>query len=247
MALQQNNSKAPRILVVEDELDLQELIALNLRKADFLVDCAGDGRSALEMAQKNPPHVVVLDVMLPGMLGTQVAAALRSDPATARASILMLTAKSQEADQVAGLEAGADDYVTKPFSMKVLVARVQALLRRNPPVPADAPPIRLGAIEVNPHTHRVTAAGSRLELTLTEYKILLALLQSPEKVLSRADLIGRVMGHGIVITPRTIDVHVAAIRRKLAAADPIAGKMIQTSRGIGYSITAAPDESMIAE
>ncbi|MGD9691108.1 MAG: response regulator transcription factor [Phycisphaerales bacterium] len=227
---------AARVLVIEDEFDLLELLVLNLRRTGMSVDSATDGRAGLALAKKNPPDVVVLDVMLPGMLGTDVARALRADPVTSRASIIMLTAKAQESDELAGLEIGADDYVTKPFSMRVLVARVQALLRRNPPPPSHAAPLRLGPIEANLQSHRVSIDGSELQLTLTEYKLLLALLQAPDTVLSRNELISRVMGHGIIITPRTIDVHVAALRRKLGDS----GGMIRTRRGIGYTISASP-------
>jgi two-component system phosphate regulon response regulator PhoB len=220
------------ILVVEDERDLAELVAFNLRKAGFLVDTIHDGRAALAQITKRPPDLLLLDLMLPGMGGQDIARALRTNPGTADLPILMLTAKAEETDQIAGLSLGADDYITKPFSMKVLIARVQALLRRPGLGNRPAEPLRVGPIEADLEAHRITVDGSEIQLTLTEFKLLVALLQAPGKVLHRNDLIARVMGPGVIITTRTIDVHVAAIRRKLGSAGP----MVRTSRGVGYSL-----------
>jgi two-component system, OmpR family, phosphate regulon response regulator PhoB len=222
------------ILIVEDERDLAELIALNLRRAGFSVETLHDGRAGLAQATKRPPDLLILDLMLPGLPGQEVARGLRTNPATAGLPILMLTAKAEEADQVAGLALGADDYVTKPFSMKVLLARVEALLRRPGVAGKSAGPLRVGPIEADLDAHRISVNGDEVQFTLTEFKLLVALLQAPGKVLHRNDLIARVMGPGIVITTRTIDVHIAAIRRKLGSA----GGMVRTSRGVGYSLVS---------
>lgn len=223
-----------RVLVVEDERDLADLLAYNLQKAGHLVTVASDGQQALAAARASTPDLVILDVMLPSLQGTEVARQLRTDPSTAKVSIIMLTAKAEEADQVHGLAIGADDYVTKPFSMKVLLARVDALLRRAADAPRDAPmTVRFGNVEADLASHRVTSDGQEVRLTLTEYKLLVAMLQSSQRVLSRNDLISRVMGPGIVVTARTIDVHIAAIRKKLGAQ----GAMIRTVRGVGYRLS----------
>jgi DNA-binding response OmpR family regulator len=223
-----------RILVVEDERDLASMLEYNLKRAGYLPIVWHDGARALEMAKSAPPDLVILDLMLPGMPGLEVARHLRSHVSTQAIPILMLTARAEETDQVAGLAAGADDYVTKPFSMKVLLARVEALLRRAAPINADgsAGLITVGLIVADPSSHVVTVEGQIIKLTLTEFRLLLALLQSPKRVLSRNELIARVMGPGIVVTARTIDVHVASIRKKLNAA----GGQIRTIRGVGYQL-----------
>lgn len=223
-----------RILVVEDERDLASMLEYNLKRAGYLPIVWHDGARALEMARSAPPDLVILDLMLPGMPGLEVARHLRSHVSTQAIPILMLTARAEETDQVAGLAAGADDYVTKPFSMKVLLARVEALLRRAAPSGGEGNTglITVGLIVADPASHIVTVEGQIIKLTLTEFRLLLALLQSPKRVLSRNELIARVMGPGIVVTARTIDVHVASIRKKLLAA----GGQIRTIRGVGYQL-----------
>jgi DNA-binding response OmpR family regulator len=177
--------------------------------------------------------------MIPELPGTEVAARLRSDPATASIPLIMLTAKSEETDQIVGLKVGADDYVTKPFSMKVLLARVEALLRRAGRLGGDRGMLRLGAIEVNTDTHQATLDGQLLKLTLTEFRILAALLQAGGRVLSRNALMSRAMGPGVTVTERTIDVHVTSIRKKLLNLSHV----VKTVRGVGYRASLEPDES----
>jgi two-component system phosphate regulon response regulator PhoB len=221
-----------RILIVEDEADLAELISYNLRKAGMETEICKDGSSGLRRALESVPDLVVLDLMLPHVSGLQIARQLRTSPKTAQTPILMLTAKAEEVDQVAGLEVGADDYVTKPFSMKVLIARVEALLRRaragGPSEASDI--IEIAGVRIDLATHEVSVRGEGIKLTLTEFRLLVALIRGRGKVLSRADLMYTAMGPDVLVTTRTIDVHVAAIRKKLKTS----GGCIRTVRGVGY-------------
>jgi len=220
-----------RILVVEDERDLAEITVYNLKKAGYSASAVHDGSVALATILAEVPDLIILDLMLPGVPGAEVARQVRTNPKTNRIPILMLTARGEEIDQVAGLAAGADDYVTKPFSMKVVLARVGALLRRTLP-PEQVSTLRVGPIAVDLDSHRCTVDGAEVPLTLTEYKLLVALLGAPKRVLSRNDLINRVMGPGVIVTARTVDVHIAAIRKKLG----LAGPMVRTIRGVGYQL-----------
>lgn len=224
------------ILVVDDEKDLVELLVYNLGKAGFETTTASTGRQALEAIAARRPDLVLLDVMLPELSGTEVAGRVRTNPATASLPIIMLTAKGQELDQVVGLTMGADDYVSKPFSMKVLLARIEALLRRaaQPSAPADHRLLRHGPVEVNPDTHEALLDGQLMKLTVTEFRLLAALLQAAGKVLTREVLMSRAMGPGVTVTERTIDVHVTSIRKRLG---PHAG-LIKTVRGVGYRLIA---------
>jgi two-component system phosphate regulon response regulator PhoB len=233
-----------RLLVVEDERDLAEMLAYNLKRAGYQVSLAHDGAEGLNLARQQVPDLVLLDIMLPAMSGIEVARQLRTDPMTSGIGIVMLTARAEETDQVAGLAIGADDYVTKPFSMKVLLARVEALLRRAAEgtraasgsagsQPGGGTSVRVGPVEADLSSHRATVDGQEIKLTLTEFRLLVALLQTPKRVLTRSDLITRVMGPGIVVTARTIDVHIAAIRKKLGEHGP----MIRTVRGVGYQLS----------
>ncbi len=221
-----------RVVVVEDERDIADIVVYNLRKAGYHAVGLHDGQTALTALLADPPDLIVLDVMLPGLNGIEIARQLRTHPRCAEIPIIFLTARADEADQLAGLNAGGDDYVTKPFSTKVLLARVSALLRRSAPPEAGPPPLQVGPVHINLTSHAVAVDQVEVKLTLTEYKLLVALLQSPRRVLTRTDLINRVMGPGIVVTARTIDVHIAAIRKKLGAA----GEMIRTVRGVGYQL-----------
>ncbi|MBY0308454.1 MAG: response regulator [Phycisphaerales bacterium] len=232
-----------RVLVAEDERDLAEMLSYNLSRAGYSPTVAGDGSRALQLAQSSPPDCILLDLMLPGLGGLEVARVLRETPSTTSIPILMLTARAQEADELAGLAAGADDYVTKPFSVKVLLARIEALLRRVPLTQvADAPAaaggagkrLSVGLVEADVDQHTVTSDNRPVKPTLTEFKLLVALMASPTRILSRNELIAKVMGSGIVVTARTIDVHIAAIRKKLGPA----GNQIRTVRGVGYQMTA---------
>jgi len=218
------------ILVIDDERDLIELVSYNLDKEGFDVICATDGDSGLEIAGKHRPALVVLDLMMPGKDGLEICRQLRGDPRTARLPVIMLTAKATEADRVVGLELGADDYITKPFSPRELVARVKAVLRRS--AGQQEPPRILGGgrllIDVN--SHEVTADGQRVALTATEFRILQFLAGRRGSVTSRDEIIDAALGRDTAIFDRTIDVHVTAIRRKLGKA---AG-CIETVRGFGY-------------
>jgi two-component system phosphate regulon response regulator PhoB len=226
-----------RIIIIEDEQDMAELVALRLRKEGYQVDVAHDGVEGLERIQAAAPDLVVLDIMLPGMPGTEVAVRLRSDARTSAIPILMLTAKSEESDIVVGLKMGADDYVTKPFSMSVLAARVGALLRRKSAAAGegDEGVIRLGPIVLDQNRHTVEVEGRPITLTLTEFRILAALLAAKGRVLSRNQLMDQAMGLDTIVTDRTIDVHLTALRRKLG---PARG-LIETVRGMGYKMSEA--------
>jgi len=218
-----------RILVVEDEADLAELVAYNLRRVGHDVQLAHDGLRALQAAQRERPDLVVLDLMLPRMDGGEVARRLRSDPATASIPILMLTAKATEADELAGLALGADDYIAKPFSMPVLIARVDAVLRRTAE-PTDQDASRLGDVTIDSDRHRAVIGEEDLGLTATEFRLLRALVQANGRVLSRSELISKAIGSGVRVTDRTVDVHLASVRRKLRDT----GALIETVRGVGY-------------
>lgn len=220
-----------RILLVEDEADLAELVSYNLRRSGFEVDLARDGPAALRHAIDLPPDLVLLDLMIPHISGIQVAKQLRTHPKTANIPIIMLTAKSEESDQIAGLQVGADDYITKPFSMAVLQARVDAILRRAKSPPSEAGEIlTLGSVRADLATHEAWSGEDPVKLTLTEFRLLVAMMRGKGKVLSREDLMYTAMGPDVVVTSRTIDVHMAAIRKKLGNA----GVMIRTIRGVGY-------------
>lgn len=225
-----------QILVVEDERDLADMVAYNLKRAGHVPTIASDGQRAVQLALAAPPDLVVLDLMLPALPGIEVCKQLRANLATSQVPVLMLTARADEADELVGLSVGADDYITKPFSMKVLMARIEALLRRAQPVVSEggAGLVTLGLVVADQNSHSVSVEGQPARLTLTEFKLLIALMQSPKRVLSRADLIARVMGPGIIVTARTIDVHIASIRKKLGPA----GNQIRTIRGVGYQMSA---------
>ncbi len=227
-----------RVLIVEDDRDLAELVLYNFSTACYDAAVVFDGRSALEAIARTRPDLVILDVMLPEMSGTEVARRVRTDPATSHIPIIMLTARAEEVDQIVGLAVGADDYMTKPFSMKLLLARAEAVLRRvdRPRSAASAHP-RIGPIEVNTDSHEVAVEGRRVALTLTEFRILAALVQAAGRVLNRHQLMARAMGPGVTVTERTIDVHLTAIRKKLGAA----GALIKTVRGVGYRVSAEAD------
>ena len=219
------------ILVVDDEADLRELLEMNLSRQGYRVTVAADGRQALRAIAADLPDLVVLDVMMPELSGTEVASRVRSDPRTAGLPIVMLTAKSEEVDEIVGLTVGADDYIAKPFSVKVLVARIAAVLRRTQDRAMDQGVIvRLGPVRINKETHEVVSEGEQIKLTLTEFKLLSALSEAGGRVLSRAALMSKAMGPGVTVTERTIDVHITSIRKKLGDA----GLLIQTVRGVGY-------------
>jgi DNA-binding response OmpR family regulator len=230
---------ARHILIVDDERDLVELVGYNLKKAGFDVSVAFNGRQALDALSRRTPDLILLDVMLPELSGTEVASRIRANPQTASIPIIMVTAKGEEVDQIVGLTVGADDYIAKPFSMKVLTARVQALLRRTSRAAADATLIQIGGVTLNLDTHEVQADGESVKLTLTEFKLLAALAQESGRVLNRQRLISRAMGAGVTVTERTIDVHMTAIRKKLGTCC----HQIKTIRGVGYRLSADSEPS----
>lgn len=225
------------ILVVEDERDLAELLLYNLNRAGYSVTVASTGRQGLEAVSMRTPDLILLDIMLPELSGTEVAGRIRANPATSHVPIIMLTAKSSEVDQVVGLTVGADDYVPKPFSMKVLLARVEAVLRRTNRGSSEPRLLSMAGVQLNLETHEAMVDGEPMKLTLTEFRLLSALLQANGRVLSRSSLMGRAMGPGVTVTERTIDVHVTAIRKKL---NQHAG-IIKTVRGVGYRATPEPE------
>ena len=223
------------ILVVEDEPAIQELLRVNLEDAGFSVHAVGDAESAQAQIKRALPDLVLLDWMLPGQSGLAFARSLRGDVRTRELPIIMVTARSDEADRVAGLEAWVDDYVTKPFSPRELKARIKSVLRRRAPEAAQEA-LRVGTLELDPVTHRATAAGVPVALGPTEFRLLKFLMARPERVHSRTQLLDQVWGDHVYIEERTVDVH---IRRLRLALEPVQHEsMIETVRGSGYRLTA---------
>ena len=222
-----------RILVVEDEPAIAELIAINLRHGGFEVQLAADAEAAQEAVDGILPSLVVLDWMLPEMSGHALARQWRAAPRTRELPIIMLTARAEEADKVSGLDAGADDYMSKPFSINELLARIRALLRRRSPSALDAV-VEVGALSLNPATRRVVGDGREVKIGATEFKLLHFLMAHPERVHSRSQLLDRVWGDHVFIEERTVDVHIKRLRETLAAVD--CQHMIETVRGAGYRL-----------
>jgi two-component system phosphate regulon response regulator PhoB len=234
-----------RILIVEDEPSIAELIAINLTHAGYEVERALQTDLAMNIMRDKLPSLLILDWMLPGKSGVQFAKELRSNERTRSLPILMLTAKSDESDKVLGLDSGADDYVTKPFSPKELVARVKALLRRQTPI-EDSGPLAVGPLRMDPLSHRVTAIRPNIDpqsipLGPTEYRLLQFLMANPERVHSRANLLDKVWGNEVYIEERTVDVHIKRLRAALAPTD--SDRYIETVRGSGYRITKMPTQT----
>jgi DNA-binding response OmpR family regulator len=224
------------VLVIDDEKDLLELVRYNLEKEHLDVITASDGASGLEIGLKHKPDLVVLDLMMPGMNGLEVCKQLRSDARTSRVPIIMLTAKAGETDKIVGLEMGADDYITKPFSVRELLARVRAVLRRSGPAAEKQEVIRRGGLVLDVAQHEVSYDGEKITLTATEFRILEYLASRPGRVLSRDDIIDGALGRDAAVFNRTIDVHITALRKKLGAG----GAHIETVRGFGYKWADTP-------
>ena len=224
----------PRILIVEDEPAIAELIAVNLRHNGFEPVWAEDGAGAQRELQAVLPDAILLDWMLPGASGLTLARQWRADPRTKQIPILMLTARGDEPDKVAGLDAGADDYITKPFSTQELLARIRAVLRRRAPEQSSTK-VRMAALELDAATHRVTLDETPLKLGPTEFKLLNFLMHYPERVHTRTQLLDKVWGDHVFIEERTVDVHIKRLREALGAA----GTMVQTVRGVGYRFSAS--------
>ncbi len=227
------------ILVVDDEKDLVDLITYNLQRNGFDALSAYNGNEALEIALREQPDLIVLDLMLPGIDGTEVARRLKADARTANTPIVMLTAKAEETDVVVGLTLGADDYVTKPFGMKILLARIGAVMRRSEPAAAEGGALKAGPLSIDTSKHEVLVDGEPIRLTLTEFKLLAALVNARGRVLTRDQLMDKAMGTDVFVTDRAIDVHVTAIRKKLGAAS----WLVHTVRGVGYRLQESPGES----
>lgn len=225
----------PTILVVEDEPDIRKLVHYHLAQERFRVLEAEDGEKALSAMQRLRPNLVILDLMLPGLSGLEVCKSLRERPETTAMPILMLTAKAGEADRVVGLEMGADDYLAKPFSPREMVARVRALLRRSAAQSnaVDQPAYKRGELSIDYSTYDVSVAGRPVKLTLKEFELLRFLVQNPNRVLNRDQLLDRVWGGDTFVTPRTVDVHIRRLRKAIER-DDSNPKWILTLRGVGY-------------
>lgn len=221
------------VLIVEDELDIASLIQFHLQREGFQTVIAQSGRVALDLIEQTRPELVVLDIMLPDLDGLEVCRKLKRDPATNTIPILMVSARGEESDIVVGLELGAEDYVTKPFSPRVLVARAKAVLRRRETGNTSLMSLAGGAISIDPQRHTVSVDGEMLDLTLTQYKLLHFLALRPGFVRTRDQLVSAVRGEGTVLSSRAIDVHIAALRQRLGAY----GEVIETVRGVGYRVS----------
>ena len=219
------------ILVVDDETDILELVRYNLANEGYRVSCAESGEDAITQARTQLPDLILLDLMLPEMDGFEVCKILKNDPKTLHIPIVMLTAKGEESDIVAGLELGAEDYITKPFSPRVLIARIRAILRRKKKHEADTTSVlRIHNLIINPTRFEVLVDESPIELTATEFHILHFLVQHPGWVFTRSQIIDSVKGTDYPVTDRSVDVQIVGLRKKLKTA----GKHIETVRGIGY-------------
>jgi two-component system, OmpR family, phosphate regulon response regulator PhoB len=220
------------VLIVDDERDLAQLLDFNLRQAGHDARIAGTGAEALRMAQANRPDLVILDLMLPDMSGIDVCRQLKALPPTQEVPVVMLTARGEETDRVRGLETGADDYVVKPFSVRELILRVAAVLRRSTGAHTGSPELRVGLIRLEPGTHRCFVEEEEVHLTLLEFRLLHYLMSRPGRVQSREQLLEEVWGLSSALETRTIDTHVMRLREKLGAARGY----VETVRGIGYRL-----------
>jgi two-component system phosphate regulon response regulator PhoB len=223
-----------RVLVIEDEADLRDVLEYNLTQAGHRVSSAGTAQLGLRLARESRPDIVLLDLMLPDLPGTEVCRVLKSDPVTKAARVVIVTAKGEEVDRVVGFELGADDYVVKPFSVREMLLRIQAILRR---AEAEEPRVvEFGKLRIDHDAHRVSVDHQEIALTTLEYKLLTTLLERKNRVQSRGVLLNDVWGIEADITSRTVDTHVKRLREKLG----VAGEYIETVRGVGYRFTDTP-------
>jgi len=220
----------PKILVVDDEPEAVDLLDFNLKQAGFLVVQAGDGAQALRKARETLPALILLDLMLPEIDGLEVCKMLRLDPVTKKIPIIMVTAKAAEIDRVLGLELGADDYITKPFSPRELVLRVKKILERVSPADQEEGALRIGELVIDPPRHLATCRGKRVDLTATEFKLLRVLAERRGRVQSRDQLLNDVWEYNSLVDTRTVDTHIKRLREKLGPA----GRYLETVRGVGY-------------
>ena len=219
-------SSAHHILCIEDEIDIQEIIAYNLGKAGYMVTLAGDGVEGLKLAQTHIPDLILLDIMLPNLNGMQVCERLKADAKTQAIPIIMLSARSEEADVIGGLSQGADDYMTKPFSQAELLARIKVALRRRPTTHI----LTMGTLSLDLDTYNCSLNGQALKLTTTEFKLLHTLMAQPGRAFSREQLILSALGEESEVVDRNVDVHIRGVRKQLGKAAPA----IETIRGVGY-------------
>lgn len=221
------------VLIVEDDADIANLVRFHLEKEGFATRIAPSGSAALTAIEKEPPQAILLDIMLPDLDGFDVCRRLKRGAATRDIPIIMVTSKGEESDVVVGLELGAEDYITKPFSPKVLVARVRAVLRRHEAEPSGQITLLAGEIVIDPARHAVKIGGMDVDLTLTQYKLLAFLASRPGFVRTRDQMVAAVRGEDAVLSSRAIDVHIAALRQKLGAM----GEIVETVRGVGYRLS----------
>ena len=235
--MHESEQEAPhrtRIVIVEDEPDIVDVISHNLKREGYQVATSGRGDDGLKLIRRLSPALVLLDLMLPGLDGLGVCQELKSDPITADIPVIIISAKGEESDVVIGLGMGADDYVTKPFSQRELLARVKAVLRRGTrsAETAQRERVAVGDLILDAARHEVSVAGELVSLTATEFRVLFQLASQPGRAFTREQLLNRVVGKGAVVVDRNIDVHIRSIRKKLG--EP--GQMIQTIRGVGYRL-----------
>jgi DNA-binding response OmpR family regulator len=238
MVAKADEARIRSILIVEDEEDIADSIRYNLEREGFRVRIAATGEAALKLILERPPHLVLLDLNLPHMNGLELCRRVRSEPATSRVPILMLTARAAESDKVLGLNLGADDYITKPFSVRELVARVNALLRRSHGLEPEHPPYNDGVLYIDPGTFAVRCEGREVRLTRKEFSLLEELARNEGRVMTRSALLDRVWGLGYYGDSRTLDVHVRRLRQKLGLPS-----LIETVTGIGYRLRSARNKT----
>jgi phosphate regulon transcriptional regulator PhoB len=226
-----------RVLIIEDDPDIVELLRYNLEREDFEVDAAFDGRTGLEKIKRGSSDLVVLDLMLPQLSGIELCKEIRKRPELASLPVIMLTARGEEADRVLGLELGADDYVTKPFSVRELVARVKALLRRSErgreATQGAEETLLIGPLTIDPACYRVVRDGETVPLTALEFRLLYYLASRPNRIFTRDQLLSAVWGNERYVTPRSVDVYIRRLREKVEA-EPVHPRFIKTMRGAGY-------------